>query len=374
MLGLPATKDIENIATMISALKVSTESILGFPIDRAIVVFPGLAFLSMDDLEDVYKTAGITYVLTPWSDVNSIGWIYAANAGMGRGLCKIWQDQDECGNEMLQLPSMETLAVSFDRDAVRVANAEIKLAYENAPLQLSADYTLAYDNSHAPEFWDNLTSRITQYGKELDQKIQQIVVMGEHAEEKKFLDSLWKALHELEESGNLDGRAADIYSTIQVPGLNTLYLGARGAAEIAMEWQGEVEKCVEVTPQSAKADNPKKLQEGISIGKIDDHLVEVGSMSISSVAYVVTVKICVATGQRKEDGGRIAIEADESMKFWGVNVDLVKDAVKQAPHEAGDRAWEIITVVWGPDPHTELIIFEADSAIGKRQLLTMGIE
>ena len=70
--------------------------------------------------------------------------------------------------------------------------------------------------------------------------IDDVLVMGEFAEETGFLNVLWKALGDLEEQGVIRGRATDMYArNIQKSDFNALYVGARGAAELSRRWAVE---------------------------------------------------------------------------------------------------------------------------------------
>lgn len=96
-----------------------------------------------------------------------------------------------------------------------------------------------------PEFWDRVGAEIKANAGFSQSDIEELILYGEAAEEKKFLDAVWNALGDLEDEDRLRGRAADMYATLQTPKFSALYTAARGAAEFARRAQGVSGDCMD---------------------------------------------------------------------------------------------------------------------------------
>jgi hypothetical protein len=57
--------------------------------------------------------------------------------------------------------------------------------------------------------------------------------------------------------------------------------------------------------------------------------------------------------------------SDDDLKFWGLDPDLMKDAVRQVEEQAGDRAWEVIADLLGQDPKVTGTIFDPIAGVPK---------
>lgn len=234
MRGLPATEDIGTLAVMIRNLKVLSEAKLGQHIQEAAITIPSLPKLVRDDLFYAAQYAGI-YQLVPLPHTSQeLDETLAARAGMGYGMCEHWEDFVECYYEELEFPPKRVLSISFTNDSLTVSN--IMIYPPQSMLDAWAkDYLLGYAFRYETQnLWGRVGELVRTVAMQVEGgKIEELIIMGECAEEKKFLNAIWQALGDLEKKGFVEGRFMDVYAKLQVPGFSALYVGSRGAAEIA---------------------------------------------------------------------------------------------------------------------------------------------
>lgn len=175
--------------------------------------------------------------------------IVAARVGMGYGLCSNPDDYKSCRDEEYAMPIKNTVAVGFTNASLTVTNLVIYRGHYMSRGFWQKNDVLGFNNwmdLPEAEFYDHVSADIKANAGFRHGDIEEIILYGEAAEEKKFLDAVWKALGDLEDAGGLAGRAADLYSVVQVPAFSALYTAARGAAELARRAQGVSGDCVEV--------------------------------------------------------------------------------------------------------------------------------
>lgn len=246
--GIPSTQEIGTLANMLYSLREATKDKLGYPINRAVAAIPAL--WSPDnwdgDLEEAFEHAGMYKLRSSRYRIAGVAASNAGYVGMGHGLCKVWSDGQKCMEEEAEMDVRLVLTVSLDADALYVRSTLMASAYKSLLTSSISGPDLGYDNHEGEGYWDAIVSRIKWIADTFlpGQKIDQIVLMGEYAQETKFLNAVWRALNDLADQGYLAGRAADVYSDIQISGFSSLYVGARGAAELALRWQGDLGGCV----------------------------------------------------------------------------------------------------------------------------------
>jgi hypothetical protein len=322
---------------MLSSLKLATEAKLGSPVTYALAAVPVLPNLSEETLQEAFDYARIIKVSHELyvfgENLNSIN---AAYAGMGHGMCENWTDIWECRIEENSMDSQQTLVISFDNDSAIVTNAAMYSAYVSSRQSINGfPYIFEgyQDHDRGVLYWNGLENNIARMIEQVGEtfpgkRIQKIVLTGEHAAEMEFLKVVWKVLHKEQEW--LDGRAADIYAQLQVPGFDALYVGARGAAEMAMRWRGDVEECVvESSPDVLSVD---------------------ASNTLAPVSGML--EVCIATGKGIFGDWAVEILSEEELESFGLLefVPGIWDTLlPMVQNQAGDLPW-IIIAKEGPTP------------------------
>jgi hypothetical protein len=315
---------------MLSSLKLATEAKLGSPVTYALAALPVLPNLSEETLQEAFDYARIIKVSHPLyvlgENLNSIN---AAYAGMSHGLCENWKDIWECRGEETSMDPQQTLVISFDNDSAIVTNVAMYSAYQSIRQSINGfPYIFEgyQDHDRGVPYWNGLENNIARMIEQVGErfpgnKIQKIVLTGEHAAEMEFLRVVWKVLHNEQEW--LDGRAADIYAQLQVPGFDALYVGARGAAELAMRWRGDVEECVaEISPDVLPVD---------------------ASNTLTPVSD--TLEVCIAIGKDMFGDWAVEILSEEELESFGLLEFLPEiwdTLIPNVQKQAGNFPWMII--------------------------------
>ncbi|KAH7409420.1 hypothetical protein BKA64DRAFT_397085 [Cadophora sp. MPI-SDFR-AT-0126] len=241
--GLPSTTDIETFSNFLTRLENFASRSLMFPASRVAISLPDLPNLLREDWAEIVELSGLEALKSyknwgqPLNDLN------AAWAGMGYGLCEHWRDIDACEEEEELIVPRYALALSFTGDELSVHKTWVSNAHYTYSL-VSANYRdLGYEswrsNPANSTFWDSLGKAVADVAtSEPQYAIQDLIIMGEYAEEKSFLDAIWKALGDVTDVQKL-------WQPLQVSGFSAEFVAARGAAELAKRWQGETWDCVE---------------------------------------------------------------------------------------------------------------------------------
>ncbi|PVH88932.1 hypothetical protein DL98DRAFT_508791 [Cadophora sp. DSE1049] len=241
--GLPSTTDIETFAYFLTRLENFASGSLMMPVTRVAISLLDLPNLLGDDWAEIVEISGLEVLKSyknwgqPLKDLN------AAWAGMGYGLCEHWRDIDACEEEEELIVPRFALALSFTGDELSVHKTWISNAHYTYSIVSKNYRDLGYEswrsNPANSTFWDLLGKAVADVAtSEPQYVIQDLIIMGEYAEEKNFLDAVWKAL----------GDVADVqklWQPLQVSGFSAEFVAARGAAELAKRWQGETWDCVE---------------------------------------------------------------------------------------------------------------------------------
>jgi hypothetical protein len=126
---MPASDEVGALAEQIKRLLDSLEARLGFrPVDAAISV-PHLAALYQDDILDACEYAKLTYFELPQWFLPLLWETPAAVGGYGLGLCKHYQDIDECQREEQNMPKWNLLTVHYSHTALTTSLTPMYTAY-----------------------------------------------------------------------------------------------------------------------------------------------------------------------------------------------------------------------------------------------------
>ncbi|KAG4442644.1 hypothetical protein IFR05_001900 [Cadophora sp. M221] len=241
--GLPSTTDIDILSDFLIRLKYFASGSLMMPVTRVAISLPELPNLLSEDWAEVVEISGLEVLRSyknygqPLRDVN------AAWAGMGYGLCEHWRDIEKCEEEEELLIPRFALALSFTGDELSIHKTWISNAHWTFDIVSATYRDLGYDswllNPANSTFWDSLGMAVADVAtSKPEYVIQDLILLGEFAEEKDFLDAVWKALGDVTDVQKL-------WEPLQVSGFNAEFVAARGVAEFAKRWQGEPWDCIE---------------------------------------------------------------------------------------------------------------------------------
>ncbi|KAF4634722.1 hypothetical protein G7Y89_g3388 [Cudoniella acicularis] len=238
--GLPSTPDIETIQNMLSNLYnlalTATDEPLLYNFVASIPSLPNLVFA---DFEEAAQNVNLTR-LNSYKYFGPLRQVNAAYAGTGLGLCKHWGDVLKCDEEEQLMSPTQVLTISYTKEEL-VLEASYAVNAHWIYGEAYQRYT-EYGFSHLQEyksadFWDQIEKRITTLVKANGMKVGELLLIGESAEEKEFLETVWRALGKLE--------LGHLWAPLQVPGFKAEFMAARGSAEMAKRWQGEPYGCLE---------------------------------------------------------------------------------------------------------------------------------
>jgi hypothetical protein len=239
--GLPENPDTEILSEMLYQLHLLASIHSEVPVLNSVFLSaPSLPNLSYEDFNAAFPFANLTqgHGYRQGYEYRSYGQVQSAFAGMGYGLCKHWADVQKCIDEEGGFPYKSVLAIGYMDDTLDISVAWGETAYD-----LWTDVTASYPEfgyngtSHPDSFWHDIKLRITTVARASRTKPDTLILLGERATEKKFLDTVWEALHELE--------IPELYEQLQVPGFDPTRISARGGAEFAKRAQGGPRGCVE---------------------------------------------------------------------------------------------------------------------------------
>ena len=242
--GLPATKNINTLAHVFQHLwTLAVESSLqngeSILTGGVLVSSPPFPNLRPGDLDEALQYIGL-HRLNNYKHTDSGVPLYqaaAAYAGMGNGLCEHWRDMQTCEAEDKQFKPKEMLALSYTNEELIL---QLIYAFNaHRTLELSRDRVASLGLKHQndnPNFKKDVSKRIINFVTSTT-PIEAVLVMGEGAEEKEFLNALWYALDQM--------GLRDLYAGLQTSRFNATYIASRGTAEMAKRWQRETWGCVE---------------------------------------------------------------------------------------------------------------------------------
>ncbi|KAH7360409.1 hypothetical protein BKA65DRAFT_591473 [Rhexocercosporidium sp. MPI-PUGE-AT-0058] len=241
--GLPSTTDIDTLSYFLTRLKYFTSGSLMMPVTRVAISLPEIPNLLSEDWAEVVELSGLEVLRSYKNYGQPLNDLSAAWAGMGYGLCEHWRDIEKCEEEEELIVPRFALALSFTGDALSVHKTWVANAHFTFNIVSETYRDLGWEswriNPANTTFWDSLGKAVVDVAtSQPEYVIQDLILLGEFAEEKIFLDAVWKAL------GDVTG-VTKLWEPLQVSGFNAEFIAARGAAELAKRWQGETWDCVE---------------------------------------------------------------------------------------------------------------------------------
>lgn len=268
-LGLPATKEVGTIATLLLQLRQITEERLGSPITSAVISRPMLPGLTAQDLDDAMEYAGMKIL----SSYNCLGTYITstsvAYAATNHGLCSNPADIESCEDEEVNMPYKFVLSVSFTNTALSFAFTTFRaahLGYENIYrpyIYMGLDAQERYSGNKT-RYWEAVGQRIRNFNSYL-QRIDMVLVMGEAAGNEEFKRVLREALRDYRpplgtepvmieddyamvdfELADVDEKGPEVLLALNASDkFDPLGLAARGAAEFAKRFQVMTWDCTE---------------------------------------------------------------------------------------------------------------------------------
>jgi hypothetical protein len=228
--GLPATKDVGTIASVIIELRNITEKHLHQKINAAVATIPRLPSLTSEDLEDAMEYAGLK-MLRGYNFQGDVDHVQAVYAALGNGLCHSPEDIKSCEDEEASMKSYAVLSVTFTDWFLSLRMSSCRAAHECVHFSSEENRGLGLRNAgHGPavEYWMLVRRRIRRFAEQF-WTIDKLQVFGEAAANEQFLDVLRDALKDLEPR-----LAVDVGGTERTEPLS---LASRGAAELAKRFQ-----------------------------------------------------------------------------------------------------------------------------------------
>ena len=150
------------------------------------------------------------------SETRELDETVAAHAGIGYRLSNNFRDPIKCDSGEYSSPTTRALAVTFTNDSLSIRNMLLYLGRHYSEESWSINTNLGFKCSfESSDYWERLGGEIVTQASLNAGEVDELLVLGECAEEKRFLDTLWRTLGEMEDQGLLNGRAADIYSNLQ---------------------------------------------------------------------------------------------------------------------------------------------------------------
>jgi len=195
-LGLPASKDVGILSTVVQQLRQDIESELGVIIETATVTTTHDIALYQDDVADVCEYVGFKYKIPEglwrpllWEPVS-------AYAGYGLGLCEHWQNMTRCYEEEAQLSVLPVLVVHRSRTALTSTLTLIKVATAAWDEDIIQAFTLGTDGMAEYEtpnlYWEDVKATLM---RGMDQsplaKPERIILTGDQVdgEFREFLEA-----------------------------------------------------------------------------------------------------------------------------------------------------------------------------------------
>ncbi|KAL2074631.1 hypothetical protein VTL71DRAFT_8409 [Oculimacula yallundae] len=235
--GLPSTTDIELFSSFLINVTDFASYSLDTPVTRVAISLPDLPNLSYEDWEEVVQLTGLDVLKSYRFHQQRLRELNVAWVGLGHGVCEHWRDSERCDKEERSMEKRVVLALSFTEERLSISKAFVSGASEIYVATQVSRQDLGYlswrSNPENETFWDSVGMYVGTVARtDRGFVIQDLILTGEHAEEKNFLDAVWKALGDVTDVQKL-------WQPLQVPGFDAEFVAARGAAELAKRWQAE---------------------------------------------------------------------------------------------------------------------------------------
>ncbi|KAF4631362.1 hypothetical protein G7Y89_g6777 [Cudoniella acicularis] len=245
--GLPSTKTVGTLATLIIQLSLTIENQLGPGSKRAALpTTPPLPGLTTEDVEDAMEFAGLSTIATHKHIGIDVWETSAAFAATGQGLCKNYTNCDACEQEEADMPFERVLAVSFSRRAFSAAYTSMQSAYMSWHNKDVLSFSLGLENlpqnkEEQVAFWGKIRDGIVDVGRVSPRPLTRLLLLGDEAHDARFLEVMRDALGVL--IPEFPGSRFGFLETGMF--LDPLYVTARGAAEFAKRAQEAPASCRE---------------------------------------------------------------------------------------------------------------------------------
>ena len=190
--GMAPSREVGAIAGVIKDLRKQIETKLGLTVSEAVFATSHLVALYQDDLTDLAKHLGITYV-TPHRQYRPLLWeTGAAWGGYGNGWCEHWWDKKKCLDETAKMVDVHVLAVHYSRCALTVSLAKVfdpvglwepdHVHDEN--FTLGRDAIDSYD--HVDSYWSDVSDLLTYTMRFFPNfnRPSRVMVTGDEADDK----------------------------------------------------------------------------------------------------------------------------------------------------------------------------------------------
>ncbi|KAF2456045.1 hypothetical protein BDY21DRAFT_54994 [Lineolata rhizophorae] len=260
--GLPATPEVGTLSSMIEALRNETESFLGHNVTSVVVSVPSLPTLRqghehIEDVQDAVEYAGLEALRPELEEIQ------AGFAGYGLGLCKHYVDIEACYRERLDMKMSDVLALSYDRYSLTLSRTLLTTPLrQRVQAHFAGDWSLGrqvldtdlYWRAHPTEYWGTIGEFIYNKGTyRRPESIDVVLLLGECAADPDFIEVLQDVFrgsgrmtspyysHVLSGTASLGGQT----NQGRLSANDTLYMAAKGAAEIAKRVQEAPPGCRE---------------------------------------------------------------------------------------------------------------------------------
>ena len=262
LIGRPATQDIGILAAMIAELKEHVEAELKTSIHSTVIATTNLFGFDIQarnqfqqQLEEASVYGGLKFIQSPFW----LGAPAAAAASQGWGMCDKYTDKYACEVEEESMPLEMVLAVEYTKRALTVALSPLRWATSSSDDFTKISYTAGSNHDDADGHWGLVRELIEELPRKDRQPVSKVLVMGESAEDERFLDILRATLGPPLTWNDL--------SDLTVLRYSPLYTAARGAAEFAKRIQETPRGCIECKKCRERR---RKLNEDFASRRVED--------------------------------------------------------------------------------------------------------
>ena len=201
MIGLPASKDVGYLASMIIVLCSAVEKHLQTSISSAGITTLNLAALYPEDMYDACEYAKLEYLSFPMR-YKMLYETSTAYVGYGYGLCDDYMDREGCKKEQDDMGSDVVMAVLFTRTVLTVTLSVMKSAYYlfEPDYRHYSNFDLGYDSKIRQQneqgYWIAVTNQLEEIMRENPyyERPAKVLLMGDCIDDEDFRDALEKVL------------------------------------------------------------------------------------------------------------------------------------------------------------------------------------
>ncbi|EEH43165.2 uncharacterized protein PADG_07985 [Paracoccidioides brasiliensis Pb18] len=244
--GLPATHDVETLGTLFKTLRLAVDDKLGDGSCTRVLFafFPVLPGLTFEDFHDAVEYAGLSHIDSPYGQ-DYVSEVSAAGAAMGYGICRNFTDVYDCLNEENSLPWSQKLFLSFTDASFTAVNTYSSNAFYIHWTSKQVHFDLGWGSFPVDagedmqrDYWQRLRDTIVQVGLECEELPSTLLLVGEHASNPEFQETLKEALQDMFSShnGDVDNLRLTLEKdegALRPASIDYEFLVARGAAVFA---------------------------------------------------------------------------------------------------------------------------------------------